>query len=107
MSAKLPQAEIGVIGGSGFYEFIDNGEKFDVPTDWAMASGMIIRRIKFLIRRILPLLKSWALNILSLLPAAVHYSQRLSREILLFAINLLTGLKAEKTPTLTAPRWRT
>ena len=38
MSAKLPQAEIGVIGGSGFYEFIDNGEKFDVPTDWGKAS---------------------------------------------------------------------
>ena len=30
MSTETAQAEIAIIGGSGFYEFIENGKEFEV-----------------------------------------------------------------------------
>ncbi|MBU1130565.1 S-methyl-5'-thioadenosine phosphorylase [Patescibacteria group bacterium] len=37
----IQTAEIGIIGGSGFYEFIENGEEFEIDTDWGKPSAKI------------------------------------------------------------------
>jgi len=42
MSTILPQVEIGIIGGSGFYEFIENGEEIEVETPYGKPSDKIV-----------------------------------------------------------------
>lgn len=41
MSLKLPQVEIGIIGGSGFYEFLTNAQEIEIETDWGKPSDKI------------------------------------------------------------------
>jgi len=38
----LDNIEIGIIGGSGFYDFIKNGQELDVETDWGKPSDKIV-----------------------------------------------------------------
>lgn len=42
MSDSQSKIEIGIIGGSGFYEFIENGEEIEVETPWGKPSDKII-----------------------------------------------------------------
>jgi len=42
MSTETAQAEIAIIGGSGFYEFIENGKEFEVETEWGKPSDKIV-----------------------------------------------------------------
>jgi len=41
MSLKLPQVEIGIIGGSGFYKFLTEAQEIDLETDWGKPSDKI------------------------------------------------------------------
>lgn len=39
---KLPKAEIGVFGGSGFYDLIENGKEIEIKTPFGKPSDKII-----------------------------------------------------------------
>ncbi|MFD0851942.1 hypothetical protein ACFQ07_06900, partial [Actinomadura adrarensis] len=55
-SASMPAAEIGVIGGSGFYSFLDDIEEVEVETPFGRPSGTVAigelagRRVAFIPR---------------------------------------------------------
>lgn len=42
MQKQLLEAKIGIIGGSGFYEFIESGEEIDIETEWGKPSDKIV-----------------------------------------------------------------
>jgi len=56
MTNKLSKVEIGIIGGSGFYEFIENGQEMAIDTKWGRPSDNIVigaiegKRVAFLPR---------------------------------------------------------
>ncbi len=42
MSDNQSKIEIGIIGGSGFYEFLENGEEVEIETPWGKPSDKIV-----------------------------------------------------------------